>query len=177
MGPVHLVMNTFAGFIRKRMLFSQALVIVITIAVVLCLTNCHKETEDDKIKNMIADIQKVAGEKDTRAVLGHLSKTYFDPQGNDYNGVKGLLVFYFMRHRQVHVYVPNLDISVENNAAQASFQAVLTGAGDVAETDRGLLPEALGVYNFNVVLQNESGEWKITSAKWVRMGEGPAPNE
>ncbi len=162
----------------KRMFISQALVIVLTSIAVLCLTGCHKETEEDKIKNMIAGIQKAIREKDTRTVLGHLSKTYHDPQGNNYDGVKGLLVFYFMKHRQVNAYVPNLDISIENNAAQASFQAVLSGAGgDATEAGKGLLPEALGVYAFNVVMQRESGAWKITSAKWERIGEGAVPKE
>jgi hypothetical protein len=160
------------------MFISQALVIVMTIVAVLCLTGCHKETEEDKIKNMISGIQKAAMEKDTRTVLGHLSKTYHDPQGNNYDGVKGLLVFYFLKHRQVNAYVPNLDISIEDNSARASFQAVLTGAGGgVAEAGKGLLPEALGVYAFNVVMQKESGAWKITSAKWERINEGPVPNE
>lgn len=161
----------------KRKFISPVLVIGMTIAAILCLPNCHKETEEEKIKNLIAGIQKAAGEKDTRAVLGHLSKTYHDPQGNNYDGIKGLLLFYFMRHRQVHVYVPNLDISIENNAAKSSFQAVLTGAGEDAEAAKRLLPESLGVYDFSVFLQKESGEWKITSAKWERMGEGTVPNE
>ncbi len=162
----------------QRMFISLVLIIGMTIIAVLSLTSCHKATEEDKIKNIIAGIQKAAAEKDARTVLGHLSKSYHDPQGNDYDGIRGLLLFYFMRHRQVHVYVPNLDIAIENYAAQASFQAVLTGAGEgVAEGGKGLLPEALGVYAFNVAMQKESGEWKITSAKWERMGEGTVPNE
>lgn len=161
----------------KRKFISPVLVICMTIAAIFCLPNCHKETEEEKIKNLIAGIQKAAGEKDTRTVLGYLSKTYHDPQGNNYDGIKGLLLFYFMRHQQVHVYVPNLDISIENNAAKSSFQAVLTGAGEDAEAAKRLLPESLGVYDFSVFLQKESGEWKITSAKWERMGEGTVPNE
>lgn len=163
----------------NRIFLSQALVMVMMIVAVVCLTGCHhKETEEDKIKNMIAGIQKAAGEKDARTVLGHLSKTYHDPQGNNYDGIKGLLLFYFMKHRQVHVYVPDLAVSVENNAARASFQAVLTGAGGSnAEAVAGLLPEALGVYAFTIVMKKESGAWKITSATWERIGEGPAPKE
>jgi hypothetical protein len=160
------------------MIISQFLVIVLTSLAVLCLTGCHKDTDEDKIRNIIAGVQKAVGEKDTRTVLGHLSKTYHDPQGNNYDGIKGLLLFYFMKHRQVNAYVPDLDISIENNTAHASFQAVLSGAGGgVAGADRGLLPEALGIYAFNVVMQKESGAWKISSAKWERIGEGPVPNE
>jgi len=162
----------------KRMFISQVLAIVLATVTLLCLTGCHKETEEDKIKNVIAEIQKTAREKDLGAVLGHLSKTYHDPQGNNYDGIKGLLLFFFMKHRQVNAYVSNLDISIENNAAQASFQAVLTGAGGGApEGGTGLLPEALGVYAFNVTMQKESGAWKITSAKWERINEGQVPKE
>ena len=153
----------------KRMFIFRSLVMAMLLLAVLCMTGCHKETEEDKIRNMISSLQKAVKNKDTGDVLGQLSKAYRDPQGNDYNGIKGLLLFYFMKHRSVNVYVPSLDISVDNNAARASFQAVLTGAG----TDQGLLPEAFGVYEFNLVLQKESGAWKITSAKWERMGDGP----
>jgi hypothetical protein len=155
----------------KRTFLLQALVMVLILAL-LCLTGCHKDTEEDKIKNIIAEVQKAAGEKDTRTVLGHLSKTYQDPQGNNYDGIKGLLFFYFMKHRRVNVYVPDIECSIENSAARASFQAVLTGAGEGA-----VLPEALGVYAFTVVLRKESGAWKITSAAWERIGEGTAPKE
>ena len=155
----------------KRTFLLQALVMVMILAL-LCLTGCRKDTEEDKIKNIIAEVQKAAGEKDTRTVLGHLSKTYQDPQGNNYDGIKGLLFFYFMKHRRVNVYVPDMECSIENSAARASFQAVLTGAGKGA-----VLPEALGVYAFTVVLQKESGAWKITSAAWERIGEGTIPKE
>jgi hypothetical protein len=147
------------------------MVIVLTILALSLLTICHKESEEDKIKNVIAGIQKAVSEKDRGTVLVHLSKTYHDPQGNNYDGVKGLLLFYFMKHQRVNAYVPNLEIARENETAHVSFQAVLTGAGGDAAA-AGLLPEALGIYAFDVVLQKESGTWKVTTAKWERATEG-----
>jgi hypothetical protein len=143
-----------------------------TIAAILCLPNCHKETEEEKIKNLIAGIQKAAGEKDTRTVLGHLSKTYHDPQGNNYDGIKGLLLFYFMRHRQVHVYVPNLDISIENNAAQASLQAVLTVQETSQRLARDLAQRSCSISTWFYRITKNGRSLKVG-----RMGEGPAPNE
>jgi hypothetical protein len=164
--------------LRNRTHLSAAMVIVLTILVLLFLTNCHRETEEEKIRNVITSIQKAVREKDRGAVLGHLSKTYRDQQGNTYDGVKGLLLFFFMKHQRVNAYVPNLDISVVDRSAQVSFQAVLTGAGgDNAATGSGLLPDALGVYTFAVVMQKESGTWKVASAKWERVNEGQLPKE
>ena len=41
------------------------------------------------------------------------------------------------------------------------------------ESTGGVIPEALGVYNFDLTLVMESGEWQIVSAKWDRLGEAP----
>ena len=135
---------------------------------------CSKETEEDRVKKVVTNVQQAAGEKKISAVLEHISKTYRDPQGNDYNGIKGLLAFYFFRHQKVSVYMPNIDIVVTGPTAKAIFQAILTGRG-TGEAAGGILPEALGAYNFEVVLYKEDGQWKVTSAKWERAGEGMVP--
>jgi ketosteroid isomerase-like protein len=139
--------------------------------VLLVLSACSKETEEDKVKKVVTSVQKAAEEKQISAVLDHISKNYLDPQGNDYNGIKGLLAFYFFRHQKVSVYMPNIDIVVTGATAKALFQAVLTGRGP----EGGVLPEALGAYNFEVLLKKEDGDWKAASAKWERVGEGAAP--
>lgn len=140
-------------------------------AVLLLSPACHKETEEDKVKKVITGVQQAAEEKKIKSVLDHISRSYQDPQGNDYNGVKGLLAFYFFRHQKVSVYMPNIDIMVNGEKASALFQAILTGRG-TGEAAGGILPEALGAYNFEVLLAKEDGSWKVTSAKWERVGEG-----
>lgn len=135
---------------------------------------CSKETEEDRVKKVITSVQKAAEEKKINAVLDHIAKNYLDPQGNDYNGIKGLLAFYFFRHQKVSVYMPNIDIVVTGQTAKALFQAILTGRG-TGESAGGILPEALGAYDFAVHLSKAGGNWIITSATWERVGEGMAP--
>jgi hypothetical protein len=139
-------------------------------AVLLLFQACHKETEEDKVRNVLTSVQRSAEEKKIRSVLDHVSKSYQDPEGNDYNGVKGLLAFYFFRHQKIAVYMPNIDIVVTGPTAKAVFQAILTGRG-AGENAGGILPEALGAYNFEVMLTKEDGQWKVTSAKWEWAGE------
>ena len=143
----------------------------ILLAVLLLFPACHKETEEDKVKKVVTSVQQAAEEKKIRSVLDHISKSYQDPQGNDYNGIKGLLAFYFFRHQKVSVYMPNIDIVVTGPTAKALFQAILTGRG-TGEAAGGILPEALGAYNFEVLLAKKDGSWKVTSAMWERAGEG-----
>lgn len=137
---------------------------------------CWKQTEEDRVKKVLTSIQAAAEEKKVASVLDHVSKAYLDPQGNDYNGVKGILAFYFFRHQKVSVYMPNIDVVVNGAEARALFQAILTGRG-TGESAGTILPEALGAYNFEVHLKKEKDEWKVTSAKWERAGEGMAVPE
>ncbi|HET6364035.1 MAG TPA: hypothetical protein VFG02_03215, partial [Nitrospirota bacterium] len=46
-----------------------------------------RDTEQTKVRKIITDVQRAAEEKDIRTILGHLSRTYRDPQGYDYNGI------------------------------------------------------------------------------------------
>ena len=136
------------------------------------LPACHRETDEDNVKKVITKVRRSAEEKKIASVLENISKTYRDPQGNDYDGIKGLLAFYFFRHQKIGVLIPNIDIVVTGPTAKATFQAILTGKGAGEATTSAVLPEALGAYDFEVLFKKEEGQWKVTSAKWERAGEG-----
>jgi len=157
--------------VRQRTIVCSVMIILFLMPL---MGGCSKETEEDKVKKVVTSVQQAAEEKKIGAVLDHISKTYRDPQGNDYNGIKGLLAFYFFRHQKVTVYMPNIEIVVTGSTAKAAFQAILTGRG-TGEAAGGILPESLGAYNFEVLLNKDDGKWKVTSAKWERAGEGAVP--
>ena len=133
------------------------------------ISGCHKETEQDRIKKVITNIQKAAEEKDIK-IINCLSKTYSDPQGFTYDTIKGLLLGYFFRHQNIHVYITNLDVTADDSVGRAVFQAVLSG-GNKTGSAADILPEALGMYAFDASFKKEDGEWKVSSAKWNRAAE------
>jgi hypothetical protein len=149
---------------RRFAVLKYVLFAVLSILVVFAPC-CHRETEEDRVKKVITSVQEAAEKKEVRSVLEHISKSYKDPRGNDYEGIKGLLAFYFLRHQKVSVYIPGIEVTINDSAAQARFQAIL--AGDTkGESASVILPEALGAYQFEVSLAKEGGQWKITSANW-----------
>ncbi len=83
---------------------------------------CHKDTEQEKIKKIIVNIQTAAEEKDVKTIMNSLSKTYKDPQGYDYDTIKGMLLGYFFRHQTVHVYLTNIEITVQDAVARPFFR-------------------------------------------------------
>jgi len=115
-------------------------------------------------------IERAAEEKDIRTILSHLSKTYHDSRGYDFNGIKGLLLSYFFRNQRISVYLTNLDVTADSVSARATFQAVLF-AKDKTGSAAGVIPDALGIYAFEVVFSKESEEWMVVTSTWERLGD------
>lgn len=145
--------------------------VTILLIFVICITalGCHKETEQDKVKKVITDIQAAAQEKDVKKIINNIAKIYNDPQGYNYETIKGLLIGYFLRYPKISAYITNLEISIENKSAKAVFQTVLT-SGNKTGAVSDVIPQSLGVYDFDVSLKKESNGWKVISAKWEQVG-------
>ena len=148
---------------------------VVTLLLLFAMTittlGCHTVTEQDKIKQVITNIQKSAEEKNVKKIISNLSKTYLDSQGFNYDTIKGLLLGYFFQHPKISVYITDFEISINNTSARVIFQVVLTG-GSKTGSASDLIPESLGLYAFEVLLKKEPDGWKVTSAKWERLGNG-----
>lgn len=144
--------------------------IILTAVLLVLPLSCQKKSEEYRVQKIVTFIHDAAEEKKIASILEYISASYSDPQGNDYEGVKGLLAYYFFRHQRVSVYIPGIDASVRGSTARASFQTVLTGADSSVS---GVLPESLGVYDFDISLTREEGEWKVVSATWTKTGAGP----
>jgi hypothetical protein len=145
--------------------------ILLIFAITITALGCQQETEKDKVKKVITDIQTAAQEKDVKKIINNLAKTYNDPQGYNHETIKGLLIVYFLQYPKISAYITNLEISIENKSAKAVFQTVLT-SGNKTGSVADVIPQSLGTYDFAVSLTKESNDWKVTSAKWEQVGGG-----
>lgn len=126
---------------------------------------CHRENEQEKVKKVVTAVQAAIEEKNIRGATGYISKGYSDPQGNNFEAVRSLLLGYFFRYPKISAYITHLDISVDGTTARASLKAILT-SGKKTGSVSDVVPVELGVYRFDVEFRKESGDWKITSARW-----------
>jgi hypothetical protein len=143
----------------------RVVTIFLIFVIAMTVLGCNRQTDQDKVKKVIADIQTAGDEKDIRKIMNNLSKTYSDPQGFNYEGIKGLLLGYFFRYPKISVYINSLTISVEDISARAVFQTVLT-SGEKTGSVTDVIPQSLGIWDFDVTLKKESSDWKVTTAKW-----------
>jgi hypothetical protein len=142
--------------------------IFLILAATVTLFGCQKETEQDKIKKIIKDIQAAGEQKDVKKIMSHLSITYDDPRGHNHEAIKVLLLGYFFRYPKISAYINNLDISVENTSARAVFQTILT-SGKKTGSVTDMIPQSLGIWDFEVTLKKESAGWKVSSARWAQV--------
>lgn len=143
----------------------SARTILLFLVVSAVVLGCSGRTDEDKIKALITDIQTAGEEKNIKKMMNHLSKTYSDPQGFNYDGIHGLLVGYFFQYPKISVYISNLTVSVENAQARAVFQTVLV-SGEKTGSIADAIPRSLGLWDFDVLLKKEPDGWKVVSAKW-----------
>jgi hypothetical protein len=64
------------GYVMKRLM-----TILLVVAITIIVLGCHKESEQDRIKKVITDIQTATEKKDVKKILNNLSKNNSDPQG------------------------------------------------------------------------------------------------
>ncbi|MRR14877.1 MAG: hypothetical protein EG826_00305 [Deltaproteobacteria bacterium] len=146
----------------------SARTILLFLVVSALVLGCAGRTDENKIKTLLTDIQTAGEEKNIKKMMNHLSKTYSDPQGFNYDGIHGLLVGYFFRYPKISVYINNLTVSVEKAQARAVFQTVLV-SGEKTGSITDAIPQSLGIWNFDVLLKKEPDGWKVVSAKWEQV--------
>jgi len=147
------------------MLVKQSVTIFLVFILAVSFSGCARETEEVKVKKVVTAIQAAAEEKDIKKIMTHVSKNYSDPYGYDHEEIRGLLLGYFFRYPKISAYITGLTISVDGASAKAVFQVVLTSS-DKTGSIKDVIPQELGVWDFNVTLEKESGDWKVASAQW-----------
>jgi hypothetical protein len=124
----------------------------------LVLFACSRE--QDPIAQLVANIEAAAEDRDAAGVMQHLSASYAGRAN-----VETTLRRYFFGYRALEVHVRDLQTQLSGSQGWCTFGVDFTGVPkNVGGMDQ-FLPRA-ATYRFELVLADEEGEWKVTSAKW-----------
>jgi ketosteroid isomerase-like protein len=126
-------------------------------------------TEEDRVRQVVADVAEAAEKKDLKGVMRHVSKDYNDDKGNDYDGAKGIVFYQFLRSPKVSVFVRGVEVEVKEDRALVNTKVVLARGKEVKKIE-DIIPEDAAGYRFSVVFRKEDGDWKALSAKWDNVG-------
>ncbi len=136
----------------------------------LILSACSKGiSEEDKLKNIVNEVAEAAQKKDIDGVRKHISKSYRDQEGNDYDGVRRVLLYHFIRAETVSVFVRSVDVEIKEDTAIVTANVILVRGKDIKSIS-DIIPESAAGYRFEMVFKKEGRDWKVVSGTWQNVG-------
>jgi len=151
----------------SRRWLRSALVLVLGSLLVFALA-CQRErvTPEDEIRQLLAELEAGATERDAGAMKQHVSDAYADGEGHDKQAIAQLVAFHLLRNQSVYLLtrVRNVAIVVPG---QGNAEVLVAMAGTPIEGPEALLALRADLYRFDLQLAKEpDGAWRIRSAQW-----------
>jgi hypothetical protein len=120
--------------------------------------------EKDPVARVIADVADAAEERNAGAVLEHLSSHYSDSNGGR-REIELTLRRYFFAYKTIDITVQHLETTHSSSSGRAAFRVLFIGTPKSVGGMDQFLPRTAS-YDFDVWLEKEDGDWKITTAQW-----------
>ena len=126
----------------------------------LLWAGCSEPIPDEaRIRQRIEAMSAATAEKDLAAVMAPIQEDFLGNQRIRKPNLKGLVYLHFSRHKHVHVFVHDVQVSVNGDHAKVSCNLVLAGRED-------LLPEQGRVLKVLSQWKKIAGDWMVMSASW-----------
>jgi hypothetical protein len=133
-------------------------------AALALLAACSDDTSPEQQVRAVVDKMEVAVEsRDVGALLEHISNNYRDAQGQDRSEASRYARGYFIANQSIHLLtrIESVDFPSPREA-RLKMQVGMAGRGTQAKA-AGLSAD---LYDFDVALVLEDGEWKVSYADW-----------
>ena len=140
----------------------------VTVALSL-LSGCgDDDSPEQRVRELIAQVEVAAEARDTSDVTQWLSPAYRDAHGNDIDEVKRLLRGYFIANQSIRLLTRVEELTFPNpGEARAN---VLVGMVSREADAANAWELAADLNEFEIALAEEDGQWRVTWARWRRSG-------
>ena len=131
----------------------------------LVLTGCGRESSpEDELRAVVAEAETAAEARDASALSGLVADDYRDVRGNGVEEIRRYVRGYLIAHQSVHLLVRIEEIELKATDL-ARLRATVGMVGREAE-GAAAWDLAADVYEFDLTLAREAGDWKVTRADW-----------
>jgi hypothetical protein len=133
----------------------------------LLLAACGaKDSPETQVRKVIEAMETAAEARKAGDVVEFVSERYQDSYGQAKADAMRYLVGYFLANQSVHLLtrIESLEFPIPEEA-RVKVSVGMLGREAEAAGDWSL---AADLYQFDVTLQLEGGDWKVTNAKWNR---------
>ncbi len=122
-------------------------------------------TDEDRVWAAVKDMADAAEKKDIGRLKDHISKSYRDPSGNDYDQLKGFILYHFMRSGDISVFLRKHEVSVKGDKAYVTVRAVISKGRKVSDVSEAE-PGSTGGFIFDLEFERDGSDWLMSSAIW-----------
>lgn len=126
------------------------------------------DSPEAEVRAVVDEAERAAEARDVGALLDLVAADYRDDRGNQRGELRQYVRGYFVAHQSIHL-LTRVD-SVELPATDlARVRATVAMLGRQAESESAW-DLAAEVYDFDITLAREEGDWRVTRAEWRRAG-------
>ena len=145
-------------------------VIILLLFAVLLFSSCaEKLGPEARVREAVKKAAEMVRAKDLKGFMRLVSRDYSGPGVADYDGVKGIVFYEFLKPGALRVFFRDVDVEVEGESAVVNSRAFLVRGKDQASiTD--VIPADADGYSFKVSYRLTDGEWMVISAEWKSVG-------
>lgn len=120
------------------------------------------ETDEDRIRAVIASMTKATGDRKVGEVMKHFSESYRGELG-DKQGIHGYALAMFFRSQTLIAVPSGVEVTVDGDTADVSLRLSLARAPGAGAAD-----DAFGSHVIDATFAKEDGSWRVVSAKRLR---------
>lgn len=137
-----------------------AIVISMSFLMGLLISGCaEKKTDEAQILEQIKVLQDAIESHDRGAFMDVIDEQYQDQLNDDRRSLQRMLMGFFLRYKDISVYVSATEITIQQIRADADSQIVVTGG-------KNLLPESARHYEVHSCWKKVSDEWLLSCLEW-----------
>ena len=121
---------------------------------------CSEPVPDEaRIRQLIEQMAIATREKDLSGVLTPIHEDFLGNERIRKANLKGLVFVHFQRHKNVHVFVHDVEVVVTGLEATVTCHVIMAGRNE-------LLPEQGRVLKVTSQWQKIADDWQVISASW-----------
>ena len=149
---------------HSQYLLKYFLFFLLSATLVSCSQPQDKEAE---VRKLVKFVETSFEEHQGKKIRSIVSENYIDGAGRQKKDIEGLVTFYLLRHKNIHLltHITQIDFP-DNKTSVVTLYAAMAGTS-------GKFKELLGslrtdVYKFNFTLQLSKDDWLLQSSEWER---------
>jgi len=133
------------------------------LAVLVLLAGCSDDTSPEQQVRAVIDSMEVAAEaRDVGDLMEHVSAAYRGADGLERTEAANYLRGYFVANQSIHLLTRIESVEFPTpDEARVQLQVGMAGRGGQGAADL-----SADLYDFDVALVREGGEWKVSYADW-----------